>query len=82
MTMITHPVRDGFFGGERQATPPRSALTRAGSAIVTTVTMLLDWQQRARERRQLLALGDRALQDFGRNRADAAGEGDKPFWRA
>ena len=82
MTMIIHPARDGFFGGERQETPPRSAWTRAGGAIVTLVTALLDWQQRARERRQLLALGDRALQDFGRSRADAAGEGDKPFWRA
>lgn len=82
MTMITHLARDGFFGGERQARPSRSAWTTAGGAVVALVTALLDWQQRARERRQLLALGDRALQDFGRSRADAAGEGDKPFWRA
>ena len=82
MTMITHPARHGFFGGERQAAPARSAWTMIGNAIVTIVTALLDWQQRARQRRQLLALGDRALQDFGRSRADAAGEGDKPFWRA
>jgi len=82
MTMITHPARDGFFGGERRAVPARSAWTVAGNAIVTLVTALLDWQERARQRRQLLALGDRALQDFGRSRADAAGEGDKPFWRA
>ena len=82
MTMITHSARHGFFGGERQATPARSAWTVAGSAIVTLVTALLDWQQRARERRQLLALGDRALQDLGRSRADAVGEGGKPFWRA
>ena len=82
MTMITHPARHGFFGGERRTTPARSAWAVAGSTVVTIVTALLDWQQRARERRQLLALGDRALQDFGRSRADAAGEGDKPFWRA
>jgi uncharacterized protein YjiS (DUF1127 family) len=81
MTMITHQARFGFFGGNR-ATSSRSVWTMAGSAIVTMVTALLDWQQRARERRQLLALGDRALQDFGRSRADAADEGDKPFWRA
>ena len=80
MAMITHSARDGFFGGERRATP--SAWTRAGGAVVTIVTALLDWQERARQRRQLLALGDHALQDFGRSRADAAGEGDKPFWRA
>ena len=82
MAMITHSARHGFFGGERRATPTPSAWTSIGSAIVTVVTALLDWQQRARERRQLLALGDRALQDFGHSRADAAGEGDKPFWRA
>ena len=82
MTMITHPVQDGFFGGERRATPARSAWTMIGGAVVTLVTALLDWQERARERRQLLSLGDRALQDFGRSRADAVGEGDKPFWRA
>jgi uncharacterized protein YjiS (DUF1127 family) len=79
MTMI---IRDGFFGGEWQARPVRSAWTKAGAAIVTIVTALLDWQERARERRQLLALGDWALQDFGRSRTDAVGEGDKPFWRA
>jgi len=45
-------------------------------------TMLLDWQERARQRRQLLALGDGALKDFGRSRADASNEGDKPFRRA
>ena len=82
MAMITHSARDGFFGGERRATPAPSAWTRAGGAVVTIVTALLDWQERARQRRQLLALGDHALQDFGRSRADAAGEGDKPFWRA
>jgi len=27
-------------------------------------TTLVDWQERARQRRQLLALDDRALQDF------------------
>jgi len=46
------------------------------------VTTLLDWQDRAHQRSQLLALGDAALKDFGRNRADAVHEGDKPFWRA
>jgi uncharacterized protein YjiS (DUF1127 family) len=46
------------------------------------INTLLDWQDRARERRALLGLGDRALQDFGASRADAAAEGDKPFWQA
>ena len=42
---------------------------------------LLDWQERARQRRQLLALSDGALKDFGANRADAEGEGGKAFWQ-
>jgi len=46
------------------------------------VVAWLNWLERARERRELLALDDRALQDFGASRADAAREGDKPFWRA
>lgn len=41
----------------------------------------LEWQYRARERRQLLGLSDAALSDFGASRADAEREGGKPFWR-
>jgi len=43
---------------------------------------LLTWYDRARERRALLGLSDRQLQDIGISRAEADGEGDKPFWRA
>jgi len=43
---------------------------------------VFDWHFRARERRQLLSLSDRALQDFGASRADADNEGGKPFWRS
>jgi uncharacterized protein YjiS (DUF1127 family) len=42
---------------------------------------LFVWLERARQRRELLSLGDRALGDFGASRCDAAREGDKPFWR-
>jgi len=41
---------------------------------------LLDWQERARQRRQLLGLSNRALRDFGASRADADHEGGKPAW--
>jgi uncharacterized protein YjiS (DUF1127 family) len=46
------------------------------------VTRLLVWHDRARERRALLGLNDLQLSDIGISRADAGGEGDKPFWRA
>lgn len=54
-----------------------TVLDRAASLI----TALLDWQEHARQRRQLLALSDGALKDFGVSRADAEREGGKPFWR-
>jgi len=57
-------------------------LNAAIMAIDNLVTTLLDWQERARQRRQLLALDDAALKDFARNYADAVREADKPCWRA
>jgi uncharacterized protein YjiS (DUF1127 family) len=43
--------------------------------------LLLTWQQRARDRRQLQSLSDHMLRDIGLTRADAWAESDKPFWR-
>jgi len=57
-------------------------VTEALAHVSEMLIVLLDWLYRARERRQLLGLSDAALKDFGANRADAVGEGDKPFWRA
>jgi len=82
MTMIAQRARDGFFGDERRATPHRSLWAEAGRRIGSLVMGLLAGLERARQRRQLLSLGDRALQDFACSRADAVHEGDKPFWRA
>jgi uncharacterized protein YjiS (DUF1127 family) len=80
MAMITDRI--GFVESPRQPAPRRSPWALAGAAIDDAVTTLLNWQERSRQRRQLLALDDRALKDFGSSRADAASEGDKPFWRA
>jgi uncharacterized protein YjiS (DUF1127 family) len=62
------------------------------SAIGDFVRTLMAWQDRARGRRQLLSLSDRALKDIGRSRDDVAssmprpvwmmGESDQPHWRA
>jgi uncharacterized protein YjiS (DUF1127 family) len=40
------------------------------------------WWRRVDERRAILLLSDRELQDFGANRMWALTEGNKPFWRA
>lgn len=49
--------------------------------LTAFIDTLLDWQDRARQRRQLLGLSDAALSDFGASRADAAREAGKAAWR-
>lgn len=39
------------------------------------------WQERSRQRRQLLELDDRLLKDIGVSRADVEREACKPFWK-
>ncbi|MBI1776577.1 MAG: DUF1127 domain-containing protein [Proteobacteria bacterium] len=46
------------------------------------VDTLLLWQRRASERRHLLSMDDRLLQDLGVSRLDVEFEASKPFWRA
>jgi uncharacterized protein YjiS (DUF1127 family) len=53
------------------------ALKRLTADIFATV---LEWQERARQRRHLLELDDRMLQDIGVTRADVDREIAKPFW--
>lgn len=57
-------------------------VTAVLASVSEMLIIVLDWQDRARQRRQLLGLSDRALQDFGASRVDADGEGSKPFWRS
>ena len=63
----------------RPATPREIAVAVLGHLSALLIA-LLEWQERARQRRQLLALSDGALKDFGASRADAEGEGGRPFW--
>lgn len=53
----------------------------AGNAIARSVTTLLDWQQRASQRRELSGLDPSFLKDMGINQATAYREASKPFWR-
>ena len=48
---------------------------------VSAVTLLMDWHERARQRRALLTLDDRMLKDIGISRAEAEHEACQPFWR-
>ena len=82
MTTLTDRFQDGSFGGHRRAHSSQSLWAKAGAAAGEAVTRLMVWHDRARERRALLGLSDLQLRDIGISRADAGGEGDKPFWRA
>jgi uncharacterized protein YjiS (DUF1127 family) len=56
--------------------------TRSWSrALARAIDLLLIWQQRARDRRQLESLSDHMLRDIGLTRADVFAEAAKPFWR-
>ena len=82
MTTLTDRFQDGSFRGHRQAVSVPSLWDKAGTAAGGLLTTLMVWHERVRERRALLGLNDLQLRDIGISRADAAGEGDKPFWRA
>jgi uncharacterized protein YjiS (DUF1127 family) len=82
MAIITDGYRNKFIHTSANVKSGGSFWSVVGAGPSRIATTLLVWHERARQRRQLLALSDRALQDFGKSSADAAGEGDKPFWRA
>jgi uncharacterized protein YjiS (DUF1127 family) len=50
--------------------------------LIRIFDVLGAWEDRDRERRHLLRLDDRMLQDMGLDRAAASAEAVKPFWRA
>ena len=82
MTTFTDRIVESTYGKIPQTSSRRWSLTAAGAVVDKFVTTLLDWQERARQRRQLLSLDTAALKDFGRSRADAAAEGGRLFWCA
>jgi uncharacterized protein YjiS (DUF1127 family) len=45
------------------------------------LTVIGMWRARARSRRHLLRLNEHQLRDIGIDRAEAAREASKPFWR-
>jgi len=53
------------------------ALVQAAIKVAAT---LYHWQDRAAQRRHLMDLDQRALQDIGVSRREALAEARKPFW--
>ena len=54
---------------------------RPGGWMLRLFNVLLEWQDRAVQRRHLASLDDRMLKDIGLDRADVIRETYKPFWR-
>ena len=51
------------------------------TSAAAVVEGVLDWFERARQRRRLGELSDHMLKDIGLSRADVEAEVVKPFWR-
>jgi uncharacterized protein YjiS (DUF1127 family) len=71
--------------GTNRSTAPmvgrKEPASRFASGVVAAVRMLIDWAERARQRRALRSLDDWMLKDIGLSRADVMREYDKPIWR-
>ena len=66
-----------------EATARPFGATKRGSVLpplARALSILDRWQERWRQRRQLEALDDRALNDLALSRADIHREASKPFW--
>jgi uncharacterized protein YjiS (DUF1127 family) len=74
----SHPCVSGVL---RIAELGREIPTRP-PLLVRLVDLVLTWQDRARERRELGRLTDRDLNDIGLSRAEITREAAKPFWHA
>lgn len=70
-----------FLASHRPATGIAGWLDRAGLALAALADISAQWRERARTRRDLAGLDKRLLADIGLDRATAAAEAEKPFWR-
>lgn len=50
-------------------------------AAVQAADLVLEWQERVRQRHLLATLDDRMLDDIGVTHTEVLREADKPFWR-
>ncbi len=78
-------IRETYSLAGHEPAPPKAAAPISFSALAESIRRLLHtlgkWNDRAAQRRRLLALDDRMLADMGIGRIEAWNEGTKPFWR-
>jgi len=68
--------------GHSRAKPLEPCIRGARRILIRLFNILGHWQERAAQRRQLGMLDHRMLADIGVDRATAAMEASKPFWRS
>ena len=76
MTDLSQRLAPG--AAERALAAPVPTIGRLATRLIE---VLLQWQDRASQRRRLGQLSERMLSDIGLDRADVRREIDKPFWR-
>ncbi len=79
MTMSTPPTWPGGFAARGGSLSFHGGAGRR--AAIRASDMVLQWTERARQRRMLATLDDRMLDDIGIGHAEVLRESDKPFWR-
>jgi uncharacterized protein YjiS (DUF1127 family) len=78
--MATNQQPPGIFQlPERAAFVPQRP--SPGAILPRALALALAWHERARQRRRLMQLDNRALNDIGIRRDEAERECRSPFWR-
>ena len=71
----------GIAGGLPMRDLPVSQSWLAPLSVAWLVDMMMDWRERARQRRLLARMDQHMLRDIGLSLADVEQEIKKPFWR-
>lgn len=61
---------------------PRPSTLRRRGRLADLAGLVVAWLRHRAERRSLLSLDDRTLNDLGLTRADVEREYERPFWQA
>ncbi|MCC7017088.1 MAG: DUF1127 domain-containing protein [Rhodospirillales bacterium] len=69
------------MGWTDESVRPHRTRKAAIEVLIALFGRLAEWQQLARQRRELRQLGDRELRDIGLSRVDAEREAAKRLWR-
>jgi len=58
-----------------------SLIRRAAAFALVTIDLLMQWLERNKQRRQLMAMSHHQLKDIGLTQSQVYREANKPFWK-